>query len=228
MAVRPEWNVEHVEETLKKGDFVGFKPYPDMVSGVKGADMSIFDFCPHRQWAVLERHKKAVMLHLPRKERFADEDNIRELKDARQKYPNVTIIIAHFGRSFTPYYLRLGLERLGGPTGFYFDTSAVINPDVYNVAFGEIPADRILYGSDMPITFWHGKREWTERSYVNLTRENYSWNKNRRSPEEESRYTIILYEGVRAILDAIDRYALGGKAEECVFGDNALAALHLK
>jgi predicted TIM-barrel fold metal-dependent hydrolase len=228
MTVRPEWDLEHIERTLLEGDFVGFKPYPDMVSGLKGAEISIFDFFPRRQWDILERHKKAVMLHLPRKERLADEDNIRELKEARQKYPNTTIIIAHFGRSFTPYYLRSGLKRLGNPWGFYFDTTAVINPEVYDVAFGEIPAERILYGSDMPITFWHGKREWTERTYINLCRENYSWNKNRRPPEEEALYTIFLYEEIRAILDAIDRYAFGEKIKRGVFGENALDALHLR
>jgi Amidohydrolase len=228
MTVRPEWDPDYIERTLHEGGFVGFKPYPDMVSGVKGADISIFDFFPRRQWDILNRRKKAVMLHLPRGERLADEDNVRELKEARQKYPDVTIIIAHFGRSFTPYYLRLGLERLGNAGDFFFDTTAVINPEVYDVAFGEIPAERILYGSDMPITFWHGKREWTERSYVNLCRENYSWNKNRKPPEEEALYTIFLYEEVRSILDALDRFGFDEKIKAGIFGENARYALRLK
>jgi predicted TIM-barrel fold metal-dependent hydrolase len=227
MAVRPEWDVEKIEKTLIEGRFVGFKPYPDMVSGVKGADISIFDFFPHKQWEILNRNRKAVMLHLPRKERIADKDNIRELREVRQKYPDVKIIIAHFGRSFTPYYLRLGLEGLGDPDDYYFDTTAVINPEVYTVAFGAISWEHIVYGSDLPITLWHGKREWTEREYINLCRENYTWNINRRPPEVESQYTIFLYEEIRAILDAIARHSPGDEVKNGVFRNNALEVLGL-
>jgi predicted TIM-barrel fold metal-dependent hydrolase len=227
MGVRPEWDSEEVERQLTEGNFVGFKPYPDMVTGVKGADVGIFEFFPHEQWRILDRHRKVVMLHLPRKERLADDDNVRELLDARQRYPNVTIIIAHFGRSFCPFYLEEGLRRLGDVAGFYFDTAAVINPTVYNVAFNGIPSERILYGSDMPILFWHGRREWTERTYHNLCREDYSWNTDRRPPEEEASYTLFLYEQMRAILDAIDRHALDERQKQGIFVENAQRALNL-
>ena len=109
MVVRPEWPAEEIEQTLIEGEFVGFKPYPDMVSGVKGAEMSIFNFLPHEQWQILNRHKKTVMLHLPRRGRLADDNNVHELLTARNKYPDVNIILAHFGRAFCPVYLREGL-----------------------------------------------------------------------------------------------------------------------
>ena len=109
MVVRPERPAEEIEQTLIEGEFVGFKPYPDMVSGVKGAEMSIFNFLPHEQWQILNRHKKTVMLHLPRRGRLADDNNVHELLTARNKYPDVNIILAHFGRAFCPVYLREGL-----------------------------------------------------------------------------------------------------------------------
>ena len=227
MGVRPEWHADEIERKLVEEGFIGFKPYPDMVTGVKGADISIFEFFPHEQWEILDRHGKAVMLHLPRKERLADDDNVRELIEARQKYPNVTIIIPHFGRSFCPFYLEEGLRKMGGADGFYFDTAAVINPAVYDVAFTRIPPERILYGSDMPILFWHGRREWTERSYHNLCRESFTWNKHRRPPEEEATYTIFLYEQMRAILDGIERHGLGEAQKQGIFGENARRALKL-
>lgn len=227
MVVRPDWPIEEIEETLTTGNFVGFKPYPDMVTGVKGADISIFDFFPHEQWALLDRHKKAVMLHLPRKGRLADPENIKELLVARDKYPDVTIIIAHFGRAFCPTYLDKGLDQLGDPSAFYFDTAAVMNPAVYDVAFSRIPATRILYGSDMPILLWHGKREWTEFTYRNLCREDFSWNKARRSREEEAIYTLFLYEQMRAILDALDRNGCVESDKSAIFSQNAKEALRL-
>ena len=225
MCVRPEWPVEKIEGTLLDGQFVGFKPYADMLTGVKGADVSIFDFFPHEQWQILDRHQKAVVLHLPRRDRIADEDNVQELKEARDRYPNVAIIIAHFGRAYCPLYLEEGLDLLGSPEDFHYDTAAVVNPQVYDVAFSRIPTDRILYGSDMPILFWHGRQEWTEREYHNLCREGFSWVTERRSPAEEATYTLFLYEQMRAILDAVDRHGLSDEQKAGIFGENARGIL---
>jgi predicted TIM-barrel fold metal-dependent hydrolase len=227
MCVRPAWDPEAVERNLLEGKFRGFKPYPDMASGMKGADMSIFDFMPKGQWATLEKHRKAVMLHLPRKGRFADGDNIRELREIRQDYPSVTIIVAHFGRSFCPSYLREGLDKLGSAEGLYFDTSAVTNPEVYDVAFSRLDPARILFGTDMPITFFRGKQEWTERDYAIVTSDPFTWNKVRKPPEVEAKYTIYIYEEVRAILDALERNGLGEREKEGIFRENALRALGL-
>jgi predicted TIM-barrel fold metal-dependent hydrolase len=228
MCVRPEWEPETIEKTLLEDGFVGFKPYPDMVSGEKGADISIFTFFPHEQWKILERNRLAVMLHLPRKGRFADDDNIRELDEVRQKYPSVTIILAHFGRSFCPYYLKEGLRKLKEADGFYFDTAAVLNPEVYDVAFSEIAVDKILYGSDMPIPLIHGRRAWTEREYINYSREDFVWNKDsHESPEIEKNYTIFLYELIKAILDGMEKAGLSEGQKKAVFKDNSLKALKL-
>jgi predicted TIM-barrel fold metal-dependent hydrolase len=192
-----------------------------MVSGMNGVDISIFDFFPRVQWEILDRYKKIVMLHIPRRNRFADDANVRELLDARQRYPEVKIILAHFGRSFCAHYLKEGLKKLGEEEGFYFDTSAVSNPEVYEVAFTSIPLKRIVYGSDMPITFWRGKQEWTEREYTVLSSGDYSWNTKRRSPEEEASYTIYIYEEMRTLLDSARLLGIGKAAKKNIFFGNA-------
>ena len=235
MMVRPEWDPEEVERIFIEGNFAGLKPYPGMVGGSSRCrfdatggttgEVSIFSFFPHEQWEILNRHHKALMLHVGRKERFADANNIRELLIARDRYPEVTIIIAHFGRSYCPWYLERGLDMMGDPSGFYFDTTAVINPAVYDIAFERIPAGNILYGSDMHVLLWHGKREWTEKSYKNLTRENYTWNTDRRPPDEEATYTLFLYEQMKSILDAVDRHTLTDRQKRDIFGANARRAL---
>jgi predicted TIM-barrel fold metal-dependent hydrolase len=222
MTVRPDWDLEQIERTLVEGQFVGFKPYPDMVSGVKGADISINDFFPTAQWRIADRHGKAVMLHLPRARRIADPDNIRELKEIRQKFPRVSVIIAHFGRSFCPYYLRTGLQLLGPDSeSFFYDTTAVINPETYDLAFSSIDPAKRLFGKDMPILFWHGRRSWTEREYRNLCREEFSWNTRHEAAEVEAEYTLFLYEQMRGILGAMDRNHFDASQRQAVFCKNA-------
>ena len=225
MCVKPEWDPEEVERELVEGGFAGFKPYPDMVSGRKGAQIAIPEFIPPRQWEILERQKKAVMLHIPRAGRLSDADNVRELRELRERYPHVRIVIAHFGRSFCPIYLSEGLRKLGDTAGFYFDTSGVINPAVYDIAFSCIDPSTILFGTDMPIFFWHGRREWTETTYINLTREPFSWNRNRRSPDIEASYTLFLYEQAKSILDAMDHHHFTAAQKLAVFHDNARRVL---
>jgi predicted TIM-barrel fold metal-dependent hydrolase len=197
-----------------------------MVSGVKGAELSIFDFVPKEQWRIADRHSGAVMLHLPRALRIADPENIRELREIRHRYPGVSIIIAHFGRSFCPTYLEEGLKLLGPDAeGLYYDTAAVINPATYDLAFSRIDPGRILYGTDMPILLWHGRRTWTEREYRNLCREPFSWKTEGESEEAESRYTLFLYEQMRALLDAMERHRLDPAEVRGIFWDNAEGVL---
>jgi predicted TIM-barrel fold metal-dependent hydrolase len=221
MAVRPEWDAREIEKTLVESRFVGFKPYLTMATDGRKGDSGIFSFLPHEQWEILNRHRKALMLHLPRKDRFADDDNIKELLLARDKYPDVRIIIAHLGRSYNPYFLEEGLRKLGDPGSFFFDTTAVINPEVYDLAFSEIPLDNIFYGSDLHVLLWHGRREWDGKTYHNLCREDFSWNTDRRPAEEEKQYTLFLYEQMRAILDACDRHTLSDTQKQNIFSNNA-------
>lgn len=220
MAVSPGFSEEYIEEQLPH--FCGFKPYPDLVSTIKGAEISIYSFMPPWQLEILNRHGGTVVLHLPRKGRIADPENVRELLEIRQKYPDIEIVIAHFGRSFNPVYLKEALEEMGeGAADFYYDTAAVLNPKVYELAFERLPIKRILYGSDSPIMLWHGRRRWTERTYTNLVREPYSWNQHLEGEEAEKGYTFFLYEQMKVILDAMDRMGLGEEVKRDLFDQNA-------
>ena len=228
MAVRPEWDTQEVARVLEDG-FVGFKPYPDIVSGKKGADISIFDFIPHSLWAVLEKHRKSVVLHLPRAERLASRANVSELLEIRQKYPNVSIIIAHLGRCFCPDFLRRGLAELGVHAGeFHYDLSGVMNAESLRLAFESIPLERIMYGSDLPIFHWHGETECTEKGYLHLSRESYSWVREHRPAETESRYVLFLYRQVAAILDALENRGASKEEIKGVFGRNAQSVLGIR
>jgi predicted TIM-barrel fold metal-dependent hydrolase len=153
-----------------------------------------------------------VLLHLPRRERIADPDNVRELREILRLYPRVSVIVAHLGPD---------------AQGLHFDTSAVINPETYQLAFDCIGPQRILFGTDMPILLWHGRRTWTGREYRNLCREPFSWNQRRESPEVEATYTLFLYEQMKAVLDACDRHRLDPQQKDGLFWANARRVLKL-
>lgn len=223
--VRPEYTREYVERRFAEGGFSGFKPYPYMASRAKGAEVSIFDFMPKHLFETADRLGAPVLLHLPRAGRLADRDNIYELRTIMSDYPNVKPVIAHFGRCFCVETFKKALSLLGGDAGgLWFDTAAVLNPEVYETAFEKINFKKILFGTDLPIMLWHGRREWRGGAYFNLCRENFSWNTHK-YPDEESGYTFFVYEQLNNILNVV-----GGDAEalDAVFGGNAAEVYGVK
>lgn len=201
--LRPEYSVDQIEKDYIQGKFCGFKPYPYMASTVKGAEVSIFDFMPHSQFALANRLHATVLMHLPRAGRLPDSDNIAEIRTILNQYPNVKLVLAHFGRCFHHDYFQKSLDILGEDVHrLWFDCAAVLNPKVYELAFLNLDHHRILFGTDMPIMLWHGKRNWENGGYHNLCREDFSWNKHP-YPQEESSYTFFIYEQLRNILQTV-------------------------
>lgn len=210
MLVTPDMSPDDAERVLTDGRFDGFKPYLEMVLSGHGGEVSCFDFITREQLAILDRLKKTMVLHLPRAGRFPDDDNIRELREMRQRFPDMKIIIAHCGRSYAVNTIKEARRKLGSDAeGFYYDLAAVLNPAVLGFMLDRFPADRIFYGTDLPIFLWHGRRVWTDDSYRNLVREDFRFNRHSEGPEAEAGYTFFVYEQMKNILDAA--YERGGR-----------------
>lgn len=218
--VRPEYTPHYIETAYLAGRFNGLKPYPYMANAVKGADISIFDFMPREQFELADRLKAPVLLHLPRAGRLPDPDNVAEIRSILDDYPNIRLVVAHFGRCFNHEYFERAFDVLGEDMQrLWFDCAAVMNPKVHEIAFDRLDYHRILFGTDLPIFLWHGRREWDEHGYHNLCREDFRWNSHK-YPQEESGYTYFLYEQLNNMLNIIgdDKPVL-----QAVFHDNALS-----
>lgn len=221
MCIKPEYSCEYIERELRTKNFSGVKPYPDMVSGQKGAEIGIFEFLPREQLRLAERMGIPVVMHLPRAGRMPDDGNIRELREIRQTYPDLKMVIAHCGRCYTPYHFSLALEKLGEDAkGFYYDTAAVLNPAVLRMALERLGPQRILYGTDEPIFLWHGYRDWTEKTYINLAREDFPWNAHHQDAAAEAGYTLFVYRQLDNLLTEIERAGLSAEEKEAIFFGN--------
>ncbi|HWQ07047.1 MAG TPA: amidohydrolase family protein [Feifaniaceae bacterium] len=218
LTTRPEYDTALVERTFRNGRFSGFKPYPYMASATKGAEVSIFEFFTHDQFALANKLGAPVLMHLPRAGRLPAPENVAEIRVILDRYPNVKLVVAHFGRCFNVEYFERALELFGEDIHrFCFDTAAVINPAVYRLAFAELDYHHILFGTDFPILLWHGRREWKNGTYINLCRENFGWNKHIH-PEDEAGYTFFIYEQLKTTLDFIGD---NEEKKQAVFYDNA-------
>lgn len=224
--VRPTWVAEQIDWILSRPGVLGVKPYYTLIgydahSRDKYIEASIFDFLPHHQLEVLNTHRAWVTLHVPRAGRLGDPRNLSEIREIRRRYPNIQLIIAHFGRSYTKAHAEEGLIPLADDPGLYFDNSAVLNPAVHALALKHIGPDRILYGSDNPIFFMRGRQQWQERSYINRTSYPFHFNTNREPPEVEAGYTLYMYEALKALKDACCDAGIDQDGVEKIFFRNA-------
>ena len=226
MTLDPRWSDGEVEKMLVEGNFTGMKPYPDLATGQKASEISIFECMPHSKLQILNKHKKAMTLHIPRAGRLADSRNTDEIKRIHDQYPDIKMIVAHFGRCYAVDTFETGLELLGDYTKeLTFDLAAVLNPDVLDMAFQAMDHEKILWGTDLPVFMWHGRRRWTRNQYFNLAREDFPWNRHEEDPETEAGYTFFLYEQMRNILDAIERAGEGRRLANAIFYQNATRIL---
>ncbi len=224
---RPDWTADQLEEQLDSSGALGVKPYYSLIPNQdpttrdKYLEASIFEYLPHEQLEVLQQRAAVVMLHVPKADRLGHPENIAEVKQIRRQYPGVRVIIAHLGRCYTLHHAKEALPQLADEDGLYFDNSAVLNPDVHKFALQTLGASRILYGTDNPIFYMRGRRQWKGTTYINRTSYPFLFNKDREPPEVEAEYTLYMYEALRALKSACEELELDRADVEALFSGNA-------
>jgi hypothetical protein len=224
--LRPQWSAETVADLLDPPAIVGAKVYyaligDDPATRDRYLEASIFEFLPPYQLDVLNERRAWLALHVPRAARLGHADNIREVRELRRRWPDVKVVIAHLGRCYTLEHAREALPRLAGDPGLYFDNSAVLNPDVHRFALELLGPRRILYGTDNPVFYMRGRRQWHGRTYANRTSYPFHFNTEREAPHLEAAYTLYMYEALRAIKTAACDLRLSREDVEAVFSANA-------
>lgn len=227
VVIRPPWSADKIAAELAKPGVIGVKPYYALISQNRETrdahlEASIFDFLPHHHLEVLNERHAWVTLHVPKAARLGHPDNLREIRELRQRYPHVVLVVAHLGRCYTESHALEALPALADDPGIYFDTSAVLNPASHRVALQYLGPERILYGTDNPILYMRGRRQYADRTYVNRTSHPFHFNRDREPPEVEAEYTLYMYEDLRAIKQACDELGLTDRRHvEAIFHDNA-------
>lgn len=224
--VGPEVTAAGLDEILDADGTIGVKVYYDLIgydpkSRDKYIEASIFNFLPHHQLEVLNRRKAWVTLHVPKAGRLCHPDNIREVKEIRDKYPDVILVLAHLGRCYTMTHAKKAFGELVDDQGLYFDNSAVLNPDVHRYALETFGPERILYGTDNPVFYMRGRRQWSGDKYVNRTNYPFYFNKDREPAGVEAKYTLFMYEAIKGIKNACNDLSLTEKDVEKIFYGNA-------
>ena len=227
VVIRPQWSQEKVAALLDAPGVIGVKPYYSLIgqdpeTRDRHLEASIFDFLPHHVLEVVNHRHAWVTLHIPKAARLGHPDNVREIREIRRRYPNIALVIAHLGRCYTEPHALEALPQFADDPGLFFDSSAVLNPACHRVALQHLGPRRIVYGSDNPIMYMRGRRQYQGRAYMNRTSHPFHFNRDREAPEVEARYTLFMYEDLRAIKQACTDLGIVAREEiEAIFHSNA-------
>lgn len=229
---RPEWSAEEFASRLDAGAFLGAKVYLNFAPDyIPGGEIRIFDFAPKHQLDVLNERRGILILHIPRAARLKDPVNIRQLLELAKDYPNVQTVVAHVGRAYCDSDLGDAFAQLAEADNLLFDISANTNAHVFAEAIASVGPQRLLFGSDLPITRMRMRRICEDGRYINIVPPglygDVSDDPNMResSPDEADTLTFFLYEEIDAFRRAAEARNLTPEDVSAVFCDNAVRLL---
>jgi hypothetical protein len=202
---------------------VGLKPYPDYARPHNVSEASIKEMLPEWGMEIANEFGSVIMLHIPRAQRLADPLNQQQIVEWCTKYPRTKIVLAHIGRAYFYRNIVGNLERIAALPNCYADLTMVNHWEVMEYAINHLEADRILFGTDIPIALAPGKSVEINHSYTYVTPD--PWALSISDEHHKIVFTSFLYEELRAITHACERAGKGPDYVEGIFWRNGMKLL---
>ena len=172
MLIHPTMDPEFIRETCQRDGFVGLKPYHLFASEKPTFQAHIPSYLPESQMQIAHELGLSITLHIVRATALADPSNQEVLRRYSLKYPNARLILAHAARGFNPHHTIVGIESLRGLNNVWFDTSAITDAGAYEAIVRVMGHERLLYGSDFPVSHIRGRCVGLGDSFLWLSPEN--------------------------------------------------------
>ncbi len=157
MLITPKQDPEFIRETVRGCGLVGLKCYHVYSPRRPTFDSLIEEFLPEAQVRVAHEEGLSITLHMVRPRALADVANQETIRRYCERYPNMRLILAHAARGFNPHHTILGIESLRGLRNVWFDTSAVTDSGAIEAIINTLGHQRVLYGSDFPVSHLRGR-----------------------------------------------------------------------
>ena len=221
----PHWTAAQTKAQIEENGLCGMKPYITFVdSNIETANITIYDMLTKEQLELADQSRYICTIHLPRPGRMADPENIAQLLEIDEKYPNARIIVAHMGRCYSNEDMGDAFEKLRETKNLCFDFSGNTNSNVIKKGLETFGVKRILFGSDLPLSHIHLKRIYENGHYVNLINGNERPQINTaaymRPMLDAEQYTFFLYESIGAFRQAAIEQGLSrAQVQDVMYGN---------
>lgn len=179
--VDPEADPEFARQETRRMGLVGFKCYhvfaPPRSQGQSRPtwEADIPDYLPEPFVRVAHEEGWVIVLHMVKARSIADPGNQHWIRQYCEQYPNMRLILAHSARAFQPSHALEGLESLRGLGNLYFDCSANCEPIAHQAVLRYFGPDRLMFGSDFPISHQRGRSVSVGDSFLWLRHDSPVW-----------------------------------------------------
>jgi len=224
MVVNPQMDPAFIRETVSRKGLVGLKCYHYYSSEKPTFKSTLPAFLPEEQVRLAHKQGLAITIHIVRSQALADPANQTALREYAERYPNAKLILAHAARGFNPSHTIRGIESLRGLRNIWCDTSAVCECGAYEAIVRVLGKDRLLYGSDFPMSVIRGRAVSIGDSFLWLDETNTKFTADYAKIDP----TLVGYESLRALKIACLNLGLRDKEVEAIFWGNAATLFGLK
>ena len=219
--IKPTDDPEWVRNEVRRLGLHGLKCYHLLASVSPTWEADIPDYLPEPFVQVAHEEGWVITLHMVKQRAVADPINIHWIRHYCESYPNMNLILAHSARGLQPAHNLEGLPHLTGLGNLYFDTSANCEPHAHETIIRIIGHDRLMYGSDLPVSHLRGRSLGAADSFVWLYENTPVWG------EKHLQIKPVLcgLEHLRSLKWACWSARLTDRAVEDIFWNNAAKLL---
>jgi len=221
--VTPQDDPEWVRDEVRRLGLHGLKCYHTFAGSDPTWEASIPEYLPEPLVAVADDEGWTITLHMVKSRAVADPDNLHWIRKYCRTYPGMQLILAHSSRGFQPAHNLEGLSQLAGIDNLWFDTSANCEPIAHQAIMRLIGSDRLMYGSDLPVSHSRGRVLGAGDNFVWLYEDSPVWGEKHTLVEP----VLIGLEHLRSLKWACWSERLSDQQIEDVFWNNAARLFQL-
>ncbi len=217
MVITPSDDPEFIRQAVRSAGFVGLKCYHIYSPRRPTFDSPIEDYLPESQVRVAHEEGLSITLHIVRARALADAANQQTIRRYCERYPNMRLILAHAARGFNPHHTIQGIDSLRGLENVWFDTSAVTDSGAVEAIVTCLGHQRVLYGSDFPVSHLRGRCVGLGDSFFWIAPENTNLD----VPYARLELGLVGHESLRMLKIAAMSLRLSDSQIEDIFHRNA-------
>jgi glutamate-1-semialdehyde 2,1-aminomutase len=217
MVVSPAMDAEQVRETVRRHRLVGLKCYHVYSPHRPSFDSRVEDYLSEEHVRVAHEEGLSITLHMVKARALADPANQESIRRLALRYPNSRWILAHAARGFNVHHTIAGIGSLCGIPNIWCDTSAVTEAGAYEAIVRTLGFERLLYGTDFPVSHIRGRCVAIGDSFVWLSSENTRFE----AAYAAIRPVLVMLESLRALKQALWNLHASDAQIEAVFSGNA-------
>ena len=198
--VTPQDDPEWVRDEVRRLGLHGLKCYHTFADRDPTWEASIPEYLPEPLVAVADDEGWTITLHMVKSRAVADPDNLHWIRKYCRTYPGMQLILAHSSRGFQPAH---NLEGLGQR----------LRSLAYQAIMRLIGSDRLMYGSDLPVSHSRGRVLGAGDNFVWLYEDSPVWGE---------KHTLV-----EPVLIGLEHLRLTDQQIEDVFWNNAARLFQL-